>query len=167
MNTSVEAFGTGAKMVRPYLHLTGQEAKIPLDIVFAKGVQLLESCANTDFWEANWFLGKAYEAMGEYNKSALRFAMAYAIATDRKEVIHEYVIALLRINEGIRAEKVADKIRDSCDPLLRFDFALVMLKSNNIKDALHAIDSFDWPFSFQENVKRLRNQITEIAERVQ
>jgi len=125
MDRTHDAYARGWKLVRPFLHLEGRPPPITPNQSLREGIEFLEASRDEAFWEANWLLGKAYEAAGEYEKSAECFRQAYVANSARREIIHEYVVALLRTNHVVEAVEVAETTAGE-DPLLAFDYALAL-----------------------------------------
>ncbi|HIC87944.1 MAG TPA: hypothetical protein EYP04_00855 [Anaerolineae bacterium] len=153
----------GARLVWRYLYLDGAGQPAPPDEALREGIQLLESIRKEHDSEVNWILGKAYEAAGEFARSAERFAAAYAANSERRETIHEYAIALLRIGLRARAFEVLEAA-DGGDPLLVFDRALTLYACGDHDEARMLLDGFEWPASFVGRVTELRNRAIGAAQ---
>ena len=105
-------------------------------------------------------LGKAYEAKGLYLDSARQFSQAFQIEPNHASVVHELVIALLRINEARKAHIIANHYVSRNDPLLNFD--LVLSKSRipeEHKRAIELLDELSWPIEFKGRVASLRERL--------
>lgn len=158
-DSTIRDFEKGAQLVRPYLHLEGVNAREPNDEL-EQGIRILERCSRDRLWEVNWLLGKAYEAKRDYFNSAKHFEIAIELEPNRKEVIHELIIALLRIKEFAKSHNLASQHENKLDPLLTFDLALV--KSAIVErreEAMAILKSFQWPSPFKMRVLELIGQI--------
>jgi tetratricopeptide (TPR) repeat protein len=127
-----------------------------------EGIRILESCLGDKTWEVNWLLGKAYEAKGSYVESARQFSQAFQIEPKHASVVHELIIALLRINEQRKAHIIASHYLSRNDPLLNFD--MVLSKSmipEEHKRAIELLDELSWPIEFTGRVSSLRERLTD------
>lgn len=157
--SSVSDYEYGVRLVRPYLHLDGSVPREP-DRELDEGIRILESCLGDEIWEVNWLLGKAYEARGSYVDSARQFSQAFQIEPNHASVVHELIIALLRINEDRKAHLIASHYASRNDPLLTFD--LVLSKSKIPEEcgrAIELLDGFSWPEEFKGRVASLRQKL--------
>ena len=153
------ALKRGYKLLKPYLHLEGQIAQDHDTPSFKDGIELIESVATQQVWEANWLLGKAYEANGEFKKSALQFAIAFESSSNNREVVHEYILSLLRIGESDYAEQVLKTAGQKNDPLIRFDCCLVKFAQQQYESAAQCLGAYDWPQHYVDRVKELSKRI--------
>lgn len=110
-------------------------------------------------WELHWLLGKAYEASGDFRRSAEHFGIAFTIANEHKDVVHEYIMALLRVKDLDRARSVITSLAILDEPSLRFDAALVRYVSGEFDKAIQLIDECHWPDRFTERIRELRARV--------
>ena len=152
-------FKQGAKLLFPYLHFHGQHPQEPNAEEFNEGIRLLESIQFLDQWQIDWFLGKAYEAKHDYVASAASFERAYALMPTRREVLHECLVALLRVNKTSTAEAIVETLNGCADPMLRIDMSLVKFQANKLSEALHLLDGVEWPIEHRDRAAELRRRI--------
>jgi hypothetical protein len=159
-------FEQGARIVRCYLHLGGCSAAKPVDEDLDRGIELLESCDDM-LWEAKWLLGKAFEAKGDFHRSAREFFLAFEGEPNHTAVIHELLIALLRINENQRAVEIARCCASRLEPQLWFDLALVESTFIGRQGfAINILDSIEWPTEFADRVMELRERLSRNSTRL-
>jgi tetratricopeptide (TPR) repeat protein len=138
-------FKRGSALVSPYLllgarpTLSGQlhpneirEGISCLD----KAIQLLPG-----YWQAFWFRGKAYQALGETRAACDSFQSAFALHPENPDVGRELVIAYLDLSEFREALPIAKNLVETRpkDAGLRANYALALVLDGQFAAAQGAI----------------------------
>ncbi len=161
---SSELFARGVEIVRPYLYLSGQDTLKADAVTINRGISLLQQACEhrADYWHAHWFLGKAFEAIGDYQASARGFREAFHLNASDRNVVHEYLVSLLRVHQSSEANEVIAALDENwllSDFILRFDVALVRYFSRQFRESLNLLNTFEWPEQSLGRVNALKEKL--------
>lgn len=134
-------FEEAVELAEPHLHLDGRresdsEGKTALD----RAIEILEQAVELepDYWNAWWFLGKSWQAMGDREKALIHFKKSAEICGDENaNTWREYMFECLNLGEGAAGVEAAEKavsIEPDNDGLVS-NQALAYLIAGRIKEA--------------------------------
>jgi tetratricopeptide (TPR) repeat protein len=88
---SKEKYHAACEILMPYMELGGHEQK-PVDpIEIDKGIKMMQAVIKEEpgAWGGHWMMGKAYQAMGEFNRAYDCFLSAQKICKTVPDVLRE------------------------------------------------------------------------------
>jgi Tfp pilus assembly protein PilF len=142
-STDVAAdFKAGAALVSRHIKMAEREPAV--DAIgrqaLEEGIARLEAVVRADsqHWQASWFIGKAYQALGNRLAANGAFKTAYLIEQNNPDIASEYGLSCIDLGqgmEGIAALQRAIKLSPS-EPGLHANLALAYLVANRNKQAL-------------------------------
>lgn len=146
-STDVAAdFNAGTALILE--HIKTSEEEPALDAVRRRdleaGIARLEAVVRADsqHWQASWFIGKAYQALGNRLAAYGAFKTAYLIEQNNPDVASEYGLSCIDLGQGtdgVAALQRAIKLSPSV-PGLHANLALAYLVANRNKEALDSAD---------------------------
>ena len=139
-------FKEGAAAVMPYIALTDRpradphSASAPAEM--AKGIDLLARAtrAQPDYWQAFWFIGKAYQARNDQAAAYRALKRAYEIQPEQVDVAREYVFEAICTSRSVEAVAAARRIAEAhpSDAGLAANVALALLADRQFDAASEA-----------------------------
>jgi len=146
-STDVNAgFKAGTALISQHMKMAEQEPA--LDAArrrdLEEGIARLEAVVRADsqHWQASWFIGKAHQALGNRLAAYGAFKSAYLIEKNNPDVASEYGLSCIdlgRGTDGIAALQRAIKLSPSV-PGLHANLALAYLVANRNREALDSAD---------------------------
>jgi tetratricopeptide (TPR) repeat protein len=138
-------YKAGSNLIWPHLQFANrlparaEKSKIDLENGIAKLKSALRMRpSNTKNWSTYWLLGKAYEALGNFEDSYQSFTAAYKINSGHVDVLRELMASCLntgRTAEAVSAAKVARDLAP-LDAGIIANLALAFLKNGQQDEAL-------------------------------
>lgn len=146
-STNVSAdFKNGTALISR--HIKSAEREPALDAArrrdLAEGIAKLEAVVRADSqnWPANWFIGKAHQALGNRLAANGAFKAAFLVEQNNSDVASEYGLSCIDLGQGtagVAALQRAIKLAPSV-PGLHANLALAYLVANRNKQALDSAD---------------------------
>ena len=146
-STDVAAdFKAGTALISRHMKMAEQEPAV--DAVrrraLEEGIARLEAVVRADsqHWQASWFIGKAHQALGNRLAANGAFKTAYLIEKNNPDVASEYGLSCIDLGQGtagVAALQRAIKLSPSV-PGLHANLALAYLVANRNKQALDSAD---------------------------
>lgn len=146
-STDVAAdFKAGTALVSKHMRMAEREPVV--DAIgrhdLEEGIARLKAVVRADSqnWQASWFIGKAYQALGNSLAANDAFKAAYLIEQNNPDVASEYGLSCVDVGqgmEGVAALQRAIKLAP-LEPGLHANLALAYLVANRNKQALDSAD---------------------------
>jgi tetratricopeptide (TPR) repeat protein len=142
---AVALFKRGTSLVSPYMLLSERPRSVAQQHIddVREGIACLDKAIQLrpDYWQALWFRGKAYQALGETQSAAESFRAAYNINPNNPDVGRELVLTYLDQSAFGEALPIAKRLADTQpnNAGLRANFALVLILDGQIGAAQVAI----------------------------
>ncbi len=146
-STDVAAdFKAGAALISRHMKMAEREPTV--DAVrrrdLEEGIARLEAVlrANNRHWQSSWFIGKAYQALGNRLAANGAFKTAFLIEKNNPDVASEYGLSCIDLGqgaEGVSALQRAIKLSPSV-PGLHANLALAYLVADRNQQALDSAD---------------------------
>lgn len=146
-STDVAAdFNAGAEAVSRHMKMAEREPV--MDTVrrheLEEGIARLESVVRADsqHWQASWFIGKAYQALGNSLAANDAFKSAYLIEQNNPDVASEYGLSCIDLGQGMEGVAALQRAIElsPLEPGLHANLALAYLVANRNKQALDSAD---------------------------
>lgn len=141
-------YTAGSKLIWPHLHLANRpsealslDAKADVKAGIAKLNAALEVRPNNSRnWSTFWLLGKAHEALGDFEDSHRCFKSAFEINPGHVDVARELMASCLRTGRTTEALCAAKAARDSApsNPGVIANLALAFFRNGQLDEALSA-----------------------------
>jgi tetratricopeptide (TPR) repeat protein len=139
-------YAAGAKLVWRHLQLANRDPKalsLAVKLELKDGIAKLKSAIEVrpdhrKNWSTFWLLGKAYEALGEFENSYQCFKSAFEINQKHVDVARELMASCLRtgrIAEAVHAAKIARDLAP-LNPGVIANLALAFFKHGQLDEAL-------------------------------
>jgi len=141
----VALFKRGSSLVSPYMLLSEHPVSVAQQHAdeVRRGIACLDKAVELrqDYWQALWFRGKAYQALGEMDGARDSFRAAYALHPENPDVGRELVLTYLDQSDFSAALPIAKRLADDHpkDAGLRANYALALALDGQIDAAQAAI----------------------------
>ncbi len=131
------------RLIWPYLHLSNRtpdcfSPRAREDVILGIGNLLKCERMQKENWQACWLIGKAYEALGNFDQSYCWFKRSYEYNVENKEVARELMHSCLMLHkteEAVTIARFAVK-RNPDDSGLMSNLGLALLYDGQVDDAL-------------------------------
>lgn len=161
----------GISKIYPHLHVGDcppHLTKLPDGLV--NGILILESVTEKTDREY-WFLGKAYEAKEEMQKSYEYFSKAIQYKPYDPIYVHEYINSAIRVHNYLDAinastRLLASKPIDEIDDANYFDHCLCLYVNRRLVEAMEMINRRKWEWPQYPRAVRLRGKIIQLGEMI-
>lgn len=94
-------FVDSTQILEPYVRLTDRPSEPPNEEMILRGVadmdRAIGACPN--YWQALWFKGKAFQALGDHAQALRAFQSAYAIEKHELPVVNEMTIEAVEVGQ--------------------------------------------------------------------
>lgn len=166
-------FKEGSALIQPYIKLRGRpgltrDKKSEDDI--NRGIKLLGKLTevNPQNWSALWFIGKAYQVLGNSEKACSAFEKSFLIQKQNPDVAREYSFECLRlgrVQESVNAAEHAYNL-DPKNAGLISNLALSYVMAGRNADALNLTEKAIAIAPTDKIAKNLNKLIQEIMSGV-
>jgi tetratricopeptide (TPR) repeat protein len=108
-------FNEAGELLKSYMFLDGVQSKNPTTRAakrdLKKSIELFSKALKIypESWQSYWLMGKAYQALGESNKTYDSFKKAYSIMPDDPDVASEYLMTASEVQKNKEAISVGEE----------------------------------------------------------
>ena len=134
----VALFKRGSSLVSPYMLLSEHPVSVAQQHAdeVRRGISCLDKAIELrpDYWQALWFRGKAYQALGEMRAARDSFRAAYNLQPENPDVGRELVITYIDQSEFGEAVPIAKRLAEDhpIDAGLKANYALALVLDGQI-----------------------------------